>query len=253
MGSSLVMDWSSLRQKALADTKEKVAASVNDDNLISQSISAIEELDKAANLLVRRLREWYELYSPEFSRRVNDNETFIRLILEKSKSEQLQELDLHKSMGADLSQADVDEMLSLAQSVKSLYDQRGKLEGYVEGVMHRHCPNLLILAGGTIGARLLREAGSLKRLAMEKASTIQLFGAEKALFRHIKTGARPPKHGFIVNHPLVSRAPAKAKGKVARALADKLSIACKVDYFKGEPIGQSLKDDLEKRFGGESK
>ena len=247
------MNWYSLRQKALATTKEKVASSVNKDNLISQAISAVEELDKAANLLVRRLREWYELYSPEFSRTVGDNEAFVRLILEKSKEEQLKELNLKSTMGASLAKKDVDQALSLAKRILILYEERKNLEEYVESVMKDYCSNLLILAGATIGARLLREAGSLRRLAMEKASTLQLYGAEKALFRHIKTGARPPKHGFIINHPLVSKAPTKDKGKVARALADKLSIACKVDYFKGEPIGESLKVGLEKRFGGAKK
>lgn len=245
------MEWSAVRKEALASTAAAVAASVGDDNLISQAISAVEELDKAANLLVRRLREWYELYSPEFSRSVGDNEAFVRLVMERSKAEQLKELGLAATMGADLAKPDVEAALSLAGSIKSLYEQRARLEAYLESVMRRHCPNLLVLAGPTVGARLLREAGSLRRLAMEKASTIQLFGAEKALFRHIKTGARPPKHGFIITHPLVARAPAKGKGKAARALADKLSIACRVDYFKGEPIGQRLKEELEKRFGGE--
>lgn len=250
--SFLLMDWSQLREKALVFTRKQVAQSVGDDNLISQSISAIEDVDKAANLLVRRLREWYELYSPEFSRKVSDNESFVRLILEKDKSSQLSELGLEVSMGADLPQHDVDQMLSLAASIQSLYAQRESLESYVESIMRVYCPNLCVLAGATIGARLLREAGSLRRLAMEKASTIQLFGAEKALFRHIKSGARPPKHGYIVNHPLVAKASSKDKGKVARALADKLAIACRVDYFKGEPVGESLRLGLQKRFGGES-
>ena len=242
------MDWQALRTKAITETKRAVAAAVTDDNLITQSISAIEELDRNANTLVRRLREWYELYSPEFSRAIGDNEAFTKRILEKTKEEQLRELSLQATMGADLPEADVEQAKSLARTIKAMYEERSRLEGYVEQVMSRHCPNITILAGPTVAAKLLREAGSLRRLATIQASTVQLYGAEKALFRHLKTGARPPKHGHIINHPLVSKASKKDKGRVARALADKISIAAKVDYFKGEPIGQKLREELEARF-----
>lgn len=242
------MDWHSLRLRALKDTKAAVAAAVNDDNLITQAVSAVEELDRNANTLVRRLREWYELYSPEFSRAVHDNEAFTKRVLEKSKEEQLRELGLAVTMGADLKEEDVEHIKSLAQTINTMYDERARLENYVEWLMKRHCPNIAVLAGATIAAKLLKEAGSLRRLATIQASTIQLYGAEKALFRHLKTGARPPKHGHIINHQLITKANKKDKGKVARALADKISIAAKVDYFKGEPIGQQLKTELEERF-----
>ncbi len=246
-------NWSQVREKALELTRVKVAESVNEDNHIMQSISAMEDLDKAANLLIRRLREWYEHYSPEFSRSIGDNEAFVKLILEKDRKEQLAEVKVVKTMGADFKKEDLDVMESTARTIISLYEQRHILETYIESVMKKYAPNLLILAGATIGARLLREAGSMKRLSSIQASTVQMYGAEKALFRHLKTGARPPKHGYIINHPLLVAAHHKDKGRVARALADKISIACKVDYFKGDPIGQELRDALEKRFGGENK
>jgi nucleolar protein 56 len=244
----MYMDWLTLRNKAMRETKLAIAASVNEDNLITQTMSAIEELDKGSNTLVKRLREWFELYSPEFSKAIGDNEAFTRKILEKSKEEQLADLGLDSSMGAHLSHQDVENMLAFARSIKIMFEERDRLEKYLEGIMKKYCPNVTELAGATIAARLLREAGSLKRLAMIQASTIQLYGAEKALFRHLKTGARPPKHGFIVNHPLVSKAGKQDKGKVARALADKISIAARVDYFKGDPIGESLRKGLEARF-----
>lgn len=240
------MDWAQLRMKALEATKKAVAASVGDDQLITQAISAIEDADKAANTLAKRLREWYEHVSPEFSKNVSDNEAFTRLIQVKSKQEQLAELKLQETMGADLAAADEAEILHLAATISAIYVQRSQLESYLTTVMQRHCPNVLALTGTTIGARLLREARSLRRMATIQASTIQLYGAEKALFRHLKTGAKPPKHGYIVNHPLVANN--KEKGKVSRALADKIAIAAKVDFFKGEFIGEKLRKELEERF-----
>jgi nucleolar protein 56 len=246
------MDWPTLRKQALLATRKALSASVTDDNLIIQTVSAIEECDKAGNLLSKRLREWYELYSPEFSKAVGDNEAFARLVLEKSKETQLAECGVSLTMGAPLPETDVEAILTLAASVHALFLERKSLETYLETLMARHCPNMLILAGATIGAKLLREAGSMRRIATIQASTIQLYGAEKALFRHLRSGAKPPKHGFIINHPLVAKAAKQDKGRVARALADKISIACKVDYFKGEPIGASLKAALEKRFAAGS-
>ena len=114
--------------------------------------------------------------------------------------------------------------------------------------MGEYCPNLKELAGSTIGAKLLEHTGSLKRLVMMPASTIQILGAEKALFRHIKTGARPPKFGLIHDHQFIQSAKRNEQGKRARALADKLSLAVKMDYFKGEFIAKRLKTELEEKF-----
>ncbi|HME87204.1 MAG TPA: hypothetical protein VKE88_02230, partial [Candidatus Nanoarchaeia archaeon] len=119
---------------------------------------------------------------------------------------------------------------------------------YLESLMDRVCPNVKIVAGLTIGAKLISLAGSLVRLSRFPASTIQLLGAEKALFRHLKNRKNlPPKFGILHEHMFVSKVPGKNKGKMARTLADKIAIASKVDYFKGEPIGKELLQQVEKK------
>ena len=242
------MDWQDLRRRALDETKKALSESVGDDQLITQGVSAIEDTDKAANLLASRLREWYEWYFPELSRKVSDNKAFARLVAEKSRQELMGEIGVAKTMGAGLEGEDVADMAGLAGSIGALFQERDRLESSLERVMRRHCPSVLDLAGPTIGGRLLREAGSLRRLATIQAGTIQVYGAEKALFRHLRSGSKPPKHGYIIHHPLLTQAPQKEKGRVARSLADKLSIAARVDYFKGAPIGEKLRKDLEERF-----
>ena len=117
-----------------------------------------------------------------------------------------------------------------------------------QSVMEKYCPNLLELAGVTIGAGLIELAKGLKHLALLPASTVQLLGAEKALFRHIKTGSRSPKHGIIINHPFVQSAGRELKGKAARMLADKLSLCARLDYFKGEFLAPMMKKELEAKF-----
>ena len=229
-------------EQNLKETKQKIKDSVNDDNLIIQTINCIEELDKTSNLLLRRLREWYELYNPEFSKKFADNNKFIEILNEKTDKKN------KTSMGSDLSEKELEPIYDLAKQIKDLYELQDRYDRYLEIIMKRHCPNITYIAGCLIAAKLLEHAGSLKRLSIMTASTIQLLGAEKALFRHMKTGARSPKHGIILQHQFLQRSKPKNRGKAARALADKLSIAAKVDYFKGDFVGKHIKEELEKKI-----
>jgi nucleolar protein 56 len=115
--------------------------------------------------------------------------------------------------------------------------------------MKNYCPNVLELAGATIGAKLIELAKSLKRMALLPASTVQLLGAEKALFRHLKLKTKSPKYGVIFQHPLIQNAKRSERGKMARRLADKLSLCARLDYFKGEFKAKEYRKMLEQ--GGE--
>jgi len=231
-------------------SKEAIKASVKDDLLIMQAISNIGEIDKSINILIKRLREWYGLYNPEFEDSVENQEKFVELVLSKSKKELLKYIKVSEkeSMGAEFSNENLEPVLSLAKEVKGLFDLRRKQESYLEKLMKKVCPNLLVITGATIGAKLLEQAGGLKQLMLFPASTIQLLGAEKAFFRHMKTKAKAPKYGFLHEHPLISKNPKELHGKIARALADKISLAVKIDYFKGKFIGDKLLKDIEGKF-----
>lgn len=275
--------FDSLRKLNLSLTKEKIKLSVNEDNLICQAINSIHEADKAINILATRLREWYSLHNPELSQKITNNEAFSKLILnmseiacadsyasakskqaisehaqepphfskavlDKTKEELVKELDIKESMGADLNKTDVNMIFELSKRVQSLFEYRQETVNYLDFLMEGYCPNLKTVAGTTIGAKLIEHTGSLKRLVMLPASTIQILGAERALFRHLTTGAKPPRHGIILEHSLISGASNREHGKRARALADKISIAVKIDYFKGKFIGDKLKQELEEKF-----
>ena len=244
--------FSEFHNKNLLLTKKQIKDSVNEDLLITQTISNIGEIDKIANILMKRLREWYSLYNPEFSKSVYDNEKFVELIIKKNKKDLLKEIKIKEddSMGASFRKSDLDPILHLGKQIKNLFEFKKNNENYLETMMKKYCPNLNEVAGTLIGAKLLEHAGSLRRLILMPASTIQILGAEKALFRHLKTGkkAKPPKFGILSQHILISKVNRKDYGKVARALADKISISVKIDYFKGKFIGDKLKEELEKKF-----
>jgi nucleolar protein 56 len=236
----MAMNFDELRKKTLEQTKEKIKDSYSKDLMIINAINNIEELEKSINTLASRLREWFMIKNPELENSVEDNEAFVRTVLEGE--------EISSEMGSSLDKDDEAAINSLALITQGLIETKTFLLIYLEKTMQEYCKNVYVLAGPTIGAKLLREARGLARLASLQSSTIQLLGAEKALFRHIKTGARSPKYGYIVNHPIVINAKKDEKGKAARVLADKLSIAARLDYFKGEFLADKYFKELQQRF-----
>ncbi|MDO8480425.1 MAG: hypothetical protein Q7S65_01265 [Nanoarchaeota archaeon] len=236
-----------LRDFNLDIVKQKIKASVCVDNFIGQAINSMADLERSANQVSRRLREWYALYNPEFTVSLQDNEKFAELVATRSKEALLADVKARGTMGADLKKEDLDPILDLAALLHSLFAQKNALHEYLERALSKHAPNLKAIAGTAIAAKLIEHTGSLKKLMLLPASTLQILGAEKALFRHLTTGARPPKFGYIMHHPFVAQAPREEKGRRARQLADKLAMAVKMDYFKGEFIADRLKKELEEK------
>ncbi len=234
------------------------------DLLVAQAIQTLDDLDKTINLFMSRLREWYGIHFPELDRLLEKHETYARLVVsignrENFTAEKLEKEGLPKqkaeqitnaaktSMGAELSERDLAQIQALSRMVLDLYDLRESMEKYIDDVMEDVAPNIKALTGALLGARLIALAGGLTNLAKMPASTLQVLGAEKALFRSLKTGTRPPKHGIIFQHPYLHEAKKWQRGKIARALAGKLAIAARTDVFGGRYIGDELKADLEKR------
>ena len=239
------------RETLLALCRTRLRAAVSFDSLLIQAVHAADELAKVSNRLAARLREWYELHCPEWSRAQPEHERFAASIIESPREELLARLGLsaEQSVGAALPKPSLSAALGLAAALLELYRQRNRIIGYIEAVMAENAPNLAALGGPLLGAKLIAAAGSLDRLAKLPASTVQLLGAERALFRHLATGAKAPKHGLILAHPLLAEAKPGQRGKIARALADKLALAARLDRFKGAFEGEAMRKELEVRFG----
>jgi nucleolar protein 56 len=236
------------------------------DLIVAQAIQMLDDLDRTVNLFMGRLREWYSIHFPELDRLIEKHETYARLVLDLGDRENFAFEALEKegipeakaeatakvaetSMGADIAEADLAQIQALSKHVLDLYELRKGMEGYLDKTMEEVAPNTKAMVGSLLGARLIALAGGLQNLAMRPASTIQVLGAEKALFRSLKTGARPPKHGLIFQHTLLHDAKKWQRGKIARALAGKLAIAVRADAFGGgRYVGDRLKADLDRRI-----
>jgi nucleolar protein 56 len=233
-------------------TKIRIKEVVKKDKIIIQAIDAIDEIDKSLNIFVERLREWYGLHFPEMGRLVEKHEKYTKLIAEYGLRDKIEEKDLVElkkiSMGIELSEKDEEILKEYASRISELYKLREHIENYVDQVLKEVSPNLRELATPLIAARLIAMSGGLDRLAKKPSSTIQLLGAEKALFRYLHGRGRSPKYGMLFTHVYIQNAPINKRGKVARVLASKLSIASKMDYYGKTDKSQEMKKDLEDRI-----
>uniref|UniRef100_U5EVT2 Nucleolar protein 56 n=1 Tax=Corethrella appendiculata TaxID=1370023 RepID=U5EVT2_9DIPT len=241
------------------------------DNMIIQSIALLDQLDKDINTFSMRIREWYSYHFPELVKIVNDNYLFAKVAsfvkdrksLNDESLEALEEIvmdsekaqaiiDASKiSMGMDISVIDLMNIKMFAERVVKLSEYRKQLAEYLHSKMNSVAPNLQTLIGDQVGARLISKAGSLTNLAKYPASTVQILGAEKALFRALKTRSNTPKYGLLFNSTFIGRANTKNKGRISRFLANKCSIASRIDCFTENPskiFGDVLKQQVEDRL-----
>ncbi len=241
-------------------------ASEQMDLHISQSINALDEIDKISNTLGTRMREWYGLHFPELDNLLQNANTYSLLVsncgkrdnitkeflgtidIPENKIEIITEVS-KRSRGGKITEQNLLIVQNIAQQVISLNKIRKNLEDHIDASMEDVAPNVKGLLTASVGARLISKAGSLRRLASLSASTIQILGAEKALFRTLKTGSDPPKHGILFQHPIIHSAPKWQRGKMARAIAAKTAIAARLDVYGQNPeVNQALSDKLSDRL-----
>ena len=238
--------------------------------MIIQAIALLDDLDKELNIYAMRVKEWYGWHFPEMARIVNDNLAYARIILAMGMRTGAAMADLAEilpeeielavkaaaevSMGTEITSEDLKNIQGLAEQVVSFTEQRATLSSYLLARMKAVAPNLTALVGDLVGARLISHAGSLTNLAKSPASTIQILGAEKALFRALKTKHDTPKYGLIYHASLIGQATGKNKGKIARMLANKAALGLRVDARsdwsqEGEGKGDMVPEEERSALG----
>lgn len=225
------------------------------DTMIVQAISLLDDLDKELNNYIMRCREWYGWHFPELGKIITDNLAYCKCLKAVGDRVNFAAFDLSEilpeeveaevkaaaeiSMGTEVSEEDINNILHLCDQVIEISEYRTQLYDYLKNRMMAIAPNLTILVGELVGARLIAHAGSLLNLAKHPASTVQILGAEKALFRALKTKKDTPKYGLLYHASLVGQTTPKNKGKISRMLAAKASLAIRYDAL-GEDTNAQL-------------
>ena len=250
-----------MREKMLKKAKADISSSYsNEEFALIQSINAYLETSKSYNLAFERLSEWYGIYYPEIKisnpkmlsdlvKVLNSNDEISQekinaIISDTQKAESVYN-KASSTMGRQMNGNERKALLGFAELSSQFYAALLELESYIKITATAIMPNTVYLTDEKIAAELLSKAGSLERLATMPAGTVQLLGAEKALFKHIKFGSKPPKYGVLFKMAEISNGPRDKRGRIARAYATKISIALKADYFSKNFIAEKLKHDLE--------
>ncbi|KAF3386134.1 Nucleolar protein 58 [Penicillium rolfsii] len=246
------------------------------DTMIVQAIGLLDDLDKELNTYAMRVKEWYGWHFPELAKILNDNIAYSRLVLKMGMRTNWETCDLaeilpeeiesavktaaDRSMGTEISEEDLENIQALATQVVEFAEYRQRLASYLSSRMNAIAPNLTALVGDLVGARLIAHAGSLTSLSKSPASTIQILGAEKALFRALKTKHDTPKYGLIYHASLIGQATGRNKGKMARILAAKASLGIRVDALaewdddvteeEKAALGTEARFNLERKLAG---
>jgi len=210
-------------------TREKLRKAFSKDVLLVQAVSMIQEIEKNQHVINERVTEWYSYFNPEKP----DERT-----MQRSKD----------SIGMDFNPEDKKILESVIKESSENRELVEKLERYIEKILDEIAPNLKVLCGFRLAAELIKQAGSLENLAKMSSSKIQIMGAEKAMFRHLAEGAKPPKHGIILKHEIFRNSSRELYGKIARHLASKISISARTDFYskeKNNSLGKKFSDELK--------
>lgn len=226
---------------SVALSTKRLQGAIGRDKLVVQSVRSLDDLNRAINVFSERLYEWFSLHYPEMK-----NANVVELVSKHGRRENIS--GFQKSVGVDLTDEDEKALREFAYTIQNLNREKTELEKYISAAMADVAGNFSSLIDPLLAARLMALAGSLEKLARMPASTIQLLGAEKALFRHLHEKGKSPKYGILYNSEMIQRAPAAAKGKVARALSSKLMLAARIDYYSGRDDREKLKRELEEEI-----
>ena len=254
-------NFEELRKRMISGAKEKIKINYeSEEYALIQAINAYNEALRSQNLFYERLTEWYGLYFPEISVSTPKALASLALILnsdrnigkeaiesaiaDENKAESIAR-KLNDSIGRNMAEEEKNVIVEYAKLLFEISDTIEKLDLYISSSVQRLLPNTAYITEEKIAAELLSKAGSMERLATFPASTIQLLGAEKALFKHIKFGSKPPKYGVIFKLPEVTNARKDIKGRIARLYAAKITMALKADYYTKNFIAEKLSEDIK--------
>lgn len=240
----------SRREEALEQAKQRLRESGDRDRHIVNAVKLLDQFSQDEKRRVEHLRNWYSLHFPELEDEIGDDGEFLELLERGVRREEMEAFEelAESSTGSQLGEREeaiLEEVRDLMLDEKELKEE---LREYVSDATMEDMPNLSKLLGPVLTAKMLAHSGDLETLARKPSSTLQMYGAEKALFRYLSGEGTPPKHGVLFEHPLVNELPDSDRGKMARFLANKASIAARLDNYGEKEKGEELMEECEQKF-----
>lgn len=239
-----------VRDKALEKAREKLKESADRDRLMVKAVNFLDETQNNLEQETQRFRDWYQLHFPELTEEISDDEHLIKILsknVERNNVNGFESL-AENSTGMPLTDEDIEILEDSLTLLEKKMERRKRLENYIETVAEEEMPNLSTVLGTLLAARIVSEAGGLEELAKKPASTVQMLGAEKALFRYLHGKGTPPKHGILFQHNFVNSLPENKRGKMARFLANKAVMAARIDNYGDKQKGEELRQECLERF-----
>nr|EGQ39913.1 MAG: ribosomal biogenesis protein Nop56/Nop58 [Candidatus Nanosalinarum sp. J07AB56] len=239
---------SSRREEALKSAREELSAPDREAHLV-MAVRFLDAAESDTGENRERLADWYSVHFPELVEEVGRGN--LPGVLERGVRRS--ELDGFSSLaegstGSELTDREAEVLRSAVERVNSAADDIQRIERFVESEAPELMPSLSRLLGPVLAARVVSEAGGLEKLARMPSSTVQVLGAEEALFRHLHGDGTSPKHGVLFHHEFVEGLPEENRGKMARFLANKAVIAARVDHYGDGDKGPELHEEAQSRF-----
>ena len=245
------MDKDELRDKAISRTRAELEEEVEKDQLLVKNIKQHDILEENIRTQLEGLRDLYSIHFPELEDEITDDSQFIDILdkygVKSSEIEPFSEM-AEKSAGSDIKEEDRKLIVQSVDTITSMINLREDLEEYIREGAQEEFRNLSTLLGPLLATRIVSLAGGLEELARKPASTVQMLGAEKALFRHLKGQGSSPKHGIIFEHRFVKNLPEEKRGKMARFMANKAVMAARIDQYGDEDKSENLSREIEEKY-----
>lgn len=244
------MDKDELREQAIEETREELGGDVNRVKMASKAVKMLDRYNSGFEEEMEDFRDWYSLHFPELVQEISEDEHLVRILedgLHRNDLDAFESL-AEDSTGSELGEEDLEVLQEVFNDLKDRKQKAERLEEYVKSVVEEEMPNLGTVLGPLLAARLVSLAGGLEDLAKKPASTIQVLGAEKALFRYLHGEGTPPKHGVLFQHNFVNTLPEDKRGKMARFLANKSAMAARLDFYSDKQKGKGLRDECQEKF-----
>lgn len=234
---------------ALEATREELSEVDREKHLV-KAVKMLDSIEGSITEKEERFKDWYSLHFPEFIDEIEDIEHIIKILdsgVEKSELEAFKEM-AENSKGSEMTEKEEKIIQTVLNNLQSDINARSDLENYIEDLVKEEMPNLDKILGTFLAARMIALTGGLEEMAKKPASTVQMLGAEKALFRYLRGNGSPPKHGVLFEHEYVNQLPEEQRGKMARFMANKAVMAARVDCYSDKDKGSKFRGEIREKY-----